>query len=206
MKNLIFLVVIAAAGYFGYTYWQKLHPATAEMVETAPAPEMVPGAPASPVAPPASVAPPVVPHVPNLAPAGTWFLLTQVAVTTDSGVVGKTPGTQVKQLAAVPAGLRVTDGHDEFTVSAMQVTNDVDVARRILDADRATQARLVEARAAQSRPATIAAVAPSPATTPGGLFAIPAARAVVAAAPAPAAVNPLNNTSYGHTEAVRRRP
>ena len=206
MKNLIFLVVIAVAGYFGYTYWQKqLHPDTAELVATAPAPEMAPGAPASPVAPPASVAPPLVPHVANLAPAGTWFLLTQVAVTNDSGVVGKTPGTQVKQLAAVPSGLRVTDGHDEFTVTAMQVTNDVDVARRILEADRATQVRLVEARAAQSRPATTAA-APSPATTPGGLFAIPAARAVAAVAPTPAPVNPLNNTSYGHTEAVRRRP
>jgi hypothetical protein len=183
MKNLVWLIVIGGLAYFGYTEWQKRQtPASAPTTADSAAPLAPSGAPAPQAAPVAQVeVPPPAPHVPRLAPSGTYYLLRPVSVKTDDGIIGILPGTKVTLVRATTQGLRVTDGQKEFDVATYQVTNDLDEAQQAQENDRSTQARVASSLAAPTRPAGSAPTAvPSaaraavvPASTSGGLFSVP---------------------------------
>jgi hypothetical protein len=75
----------------------------------------------------------------RLAPAGVYYLLERVSITTDGGIAGLPPGTGVKLLSQNGTELKVTDGSHEFTVNQPQVTNDLDVALAAVHQDQQNQ-------------------------------------------------------------------
>ena len=78
----------------------------------------------------------------DLAPAGTYFLLQRVSVTSDSGIIGISPGTKVTLISTSSTGMHVTDGQNQFDVGTSQVTNDFGIARQTLKTDREALALL----------------------------------------------------------------
>lgn len=135
MKKLFSLLVLLMLGYVGFVFW---HNHTQIIVpEAAPPVETVAAATPTPV-PKATVAP--TPYR-NLAPAGTYYLLTRVSFMTDSGVIGDSPGTKVT-LVRSGTPMTVTDGRNQFDVESSQVTNDLDLATRAYYAVQGAQARI----------------------------------------------------------------
>lgn len=151
----------------------------------APPPEAIPESPAAPPTPatpspsPATPPPRTVEATPApnyLAPAGVFFLLTQVSVETPSGITGLRPGTQLQQTG--PGEFTAQDGH-KLILRPDQVTNDLRIAQQIAGADAAAQNALRRMSAPRPAPA-----APAPAiATP--LAPAPPANASRPAAPAP---------------------
>lgn len=138
MRNIFYLIVLAAAAYLGYTYYlQKIaNPAgvTEEtaVVETAP-PEPQKIAPATP-APRAFVSKiqiaPGAPNEKHLAPPGIFYMRERVSAETATGVHAVVPGEQVKLLQRNTDGtLRLSHDLVEFVVKETQVTNDLDAAQ-----------------------------------------------------------------------------
>jgi hypothetical protein len=150
MKGVVPIVVVALLGYLAFVFWQNSNkPAPA-----APPPPVAiatPAPTATPTPPPPLVA--IAPPTPqrNLAPAGTFYIVQRVTITTDSGITGVAPGTKVTMVSPGPP-MRVSDGQNEFEVQPEQVTNDLDIAARAYYADRNAQAALNAsgARAAQA--------------------------------------------------------
>lgn len=128
MKWLLILVLVAAAGAGGY-YLFALHPAPAAVAATATSAPVSTPAPAS--APPPVLAPP--PEVKHLAPPGVYYLLQQVSITNDSGVIGFTPGTKVTLVKDKGRTWLVTDGETQFEAAPGQFTNDLDVATALME-------------------------------------------------------------------------
>jgi hypothetical protein len=81
---------------------------------------------------------------PELAPPGVFYLVQAVRVETDSGVTGLPPGTGVK---LVREGVYLTPA-GEVQLQPEVLTNNLALARKARDADRAAQAAL-RTRAAQ---------------------------------------------------------
>lgn len=92
----------------------------------------------------------------RLAPAGTYYTLQPISVTTDDGITGVQPGTLVTLVQDNGATKVVTtDGKMKFDVAAGQITNDLDVVDQMNQAQ--SQAALAQAAAQQQ-----AAAAPRP--------------------------------------------
>lgn len=125
----------------------------------APEPELsattpIPTIAVAPVATPAAT-----PIPRQYAPEGVYFLIKKVSVTTDDGIFGLKPGTKVTQQ---PDGTyRDAEGHN-LTLTPDQITNDLEIAGRAMNADAATQAALRQA-AAQRNQAAVAAAQATPA-------------------------------------------
>ena len=143
MKGLLILLVLAGAGYFGYTYYVD-HKAEVDAkintllnreqpAEVASGPEPTP-------APAAVPAPPVfeskiggssaTPGEKQFAPPGVFYVVDRVSAMTANGVKAVSPGEKVKLLQRLGNGrMRVTTGDADFEVKEAQVTNDLDLAR-----------------------------------------------------------------------------
>ncbi len=80
----------------------------------------------------------------HLAPRGTLYLLSYVAVKTDTGVEGFDPGQEVHVVNADRAKqtLVVSDGHAQVEVPPSKLTNDMDLAAMVRRKDEANQAQV----------------------------------------------------------------
>jgi hypothetical protein len=113
---------------------------TAGPAATATPPAAKAEAPASATAAPAK---------PELAPPGIFYLIEATHIETADGIVGLKPGDGVK---LVRPGVYLSAG-GEVPLRADQVTNDLAVARGVLQQDQATQAAIRTQLAAQARQA-----------------------------------------------------
>jgi hypothetical protein len=103
----------------------------------------------------AAVAPaPVPPPAPRLAPEGVFYATQRIEVTTESGVVGLKVGAQVKLVRRTDTAMVVTDGRQEFTVPPHVLTNDLDVAMRMVQQAASAAAAAASAATAASAAAT----------------------------------------------------
>ena len=137
MRNLLLILVLAAAGYYGYKYWQTHYssaPGPAQEAEATPAPTATPVPLAATVLSPA--------HHPHLAPLGYLYVLQRVSKTTDSGVTGVDPGTPLLIINRGPEQTLLTDGTTQFQVDNSNLTNDTDVAELARSGDPQSQAAL----------------------------------------------------------------
>ena len=135
MRQLFIIIVIAAAGYLAYTYYQEYLAKTAgPNGETADAGE----AQSSRVDETGQPVPvfhskidisPGPPGEKRLAEPGVFYMLERVSEQTDTGVHAVVPGEQVRLLRRKDKMLRLTDGVIEFEVKESQVTNDLELAR-----------------------------------------------------------------------------
>ena len=114
--------------------------------------------------PPAATPPPkpevaiATPPPKRLAPDGVFFLLRAKSVETPDGIVGLKPGTAVVQQ---PDGKFVADGHT-LDLLPTDMTNDLDIAGRVVGTDARAQATIRQAL--QTRPAPLTASGNSTAT------------------------------------------
>ena len=135
MRTLFALIVIAAAAYLGYTYYQEhLEQKAALGSEIADERRTEPGRSAeSHGIAPAFQSKIEIPAGPSgekrLAPPGTFYMLKRVSAETRTGVRAVVPGEQVKLLKRTGKILKLTDGTIEFEVDESQVTNDLELAR-----------------------------------------------------------------------------
>ena len=154
MTRVLPIVVVVLLGYVGFVFWKN---SSKPPPEAPPAPVAVatPAPPpvATPTPEPLAIAPPTPQK--NLAPAGTFYIVQRVTVTTDSGITGIAPGTRVTMVSPGPP-MQVSDGQNQFAVQPEQVTNDLDIAARVYYADRNAQAA-VNASSAQAAQASAAA-------------------------------------------------
>lgn len=125
MKWLFVLIIIAAAGAWYYNYTQR------QAASAAPPPAAVSGPTATPVPTPTPV---------RIAPAGVFYLLQSLSITSDDGIMGINEGTKVTLVKDTGKSLLVTDGHTQFEVTQDQVTNDMNVADALTKRDRAIDA------------------------------------------------------------------
>jgi hypothetical protein len=155
MRNLLALIVIAVAGYYGYKYWQE-HPEVVgkyipALAKATPEPEPAPeGGPASThggdtkLAIPRAVATPP-PFASKIAaadaaaekmPPGVFLVVERASVETKDGVIAVVPGDKVSLLERRNDGtLKVTDGKVDFVVRETQVTQDIAAAQAAEKAD-----------------------------------------------------------------------
>lgn len=139
MKGLFPVLVLLTGGYLGFVFWHNQQ-APAAVQEAVP--QAVVTVEATPAAMPVAAVAPAPAR--NLAPPGTYFLIQRISVMTDSGVIGDSPGTKVTMVSAGNP-MKVTDGQNQFDVTASQVTNDIDVATRVFYADQNEQAQISRA-------------------------------------------------------------
>jgi uncharacterized membrane protein len=85
---------------------------------------------------------PVEPPKPRPAPEGVYFLLRSASITTDSGIVGLHPGTELHLLRDDGPTLHLSFGNAELDVNKTAVTNDLNVAEAAFANDAAAQANL----------------------------------------------------------------
>ncbi len=131
------LIVVAAAIYLGYTYYQQRVAAPVEVADDAPA-ETIP-----------SESQPIIPATPapaifkskiqiadtatgekHLAPPGIFYMRERVSAETQTGIHAVVPGEKVLLLKRNGDGtLRLSHELVEFTVKDSQVTNDLDEAQ-----------------------------------------------------------------------------
>lgn len=136
MRQLFVLIVLAAAGYVGYNYYQEHYkPAAPEpAVEAAPAePPPMQTAPPTP-APPAfksRIPGADAPGEKRTAPPGIYYMVERVSAETKNGIIAVVPGDEVKLLKRDGNTLKVTIGAADFEVKETQVTNDLDRAREV---------------------------------------------------------------------------
>lgn len=132
MRVLFIIIVIAAAGYIGFTlYEESAEPADQPQTETAPS-EVVQAEPA-----PTAITPPFKSKIPapesgekRTAPPGIFYMLDRVSVETKTGIRAVVPGDELKLLQRRGDGtLKLTDGVVDIVVKESQVTNDLDVAK-----------------------------------------------------------------------------
>jgi hypothetical protein len=140
MRQLIFILALAALAYFGWNYYKKQK----EAMASPPAEEVVTEAPAPPAAErPRAPIPPAetrfvskirVPETPpgqkQMAPPGYVYITGRVSVETANGVIALVPGDLVKLLQRKNDGtVRVTNDLADFEVKADQVTQDTEIAQ-----------------------------------------------------------------------------
>lgn len=82
----------------------------------------------------------------HLAPRDTFYLMKYVSATTDKGVEGFPPGTEVHlvEVHQPTRTLVVTDGHAQVEVSPGDLTNDLDIAALVRQKDQNGQARIAQ--------------------------------------------------------------
>ena len=136
MRPIIYIIIIAAAGYLGYNYYMERNggkPGESETpaAVTADAPN-VEGAPAKTVQVFKSKI-----HIPDgppgekhLAKPGIFYVLERTSIEHATGVAAVVPGEEVKLLMRKENGiLKVSSGKYEFELKESQVTSDLDVAQ-----------------------------------------------------------------------------
>lgn len=155
MRNLLVLIIVGAAGYYGWQAYQKDPQVFAKYIpgnkteETASADGSSESSASdegtASVAPaPAAPTPPVFTSritVPTPSegekkplPPGQFLVIERAKVETKDGIVAIVPGDMVKLVARRNNGtLEVTNGQNDFVVKESQVTQDVTVAK---DAER----------------------------------------------------------------------
>lgn len=104
----------------------------------------------APAVPKSYVPPPPPPDLRTLAPEGVFFLIVHKSVTTDDGITGFPPGTQVSR---VRPGIYLVGGK-ELELRSSEVTNDLALARSLRHLDIRNQAVVRHASAATPEPAT----------------------------------------------------
>lgn len=128
-RTIFSLIAVVALGYVGYILWSD-HGAE-WMAKSNPTPAPAEPAPA-PVPHPAKPAPTVLPREGRLAPPGVYYMLERVSVVTDRGVKAVNAGEEVKLMQRKGGGvLRVTIDDRDFDVKETQVTNDLEVVRKL---------------------------------------------------------------------------
>jgi hypothetical protein len=137
MRQFFFLLVLAAAGYVVYQYYQERFASSQREI----APDFVAEAPSdlpapAPATPPAQVfqsrirsPAPVAESEKQLAPPGVLYMLERVSKETKNGITAVVPGDEVRLLKRVGDKLKVTIGTTELEVKESQVTNDIALAR-----------------------------------------------------------------------------
>jgi hypothetical protein len=143
MKGFLTLLVLAAAGYFGYTYYtdnkveidqrgsavingEGTSGAEPERESTS----TLPAAPAAPEFESRIGGPGTATGEKEFAPPGIFYVVERVSVMTSNGVKALSPGEEVRLLQRIGKGrMKVTAGKDDFEVKESQVTNDLDLAR-----------------------------------------------------------------------------
>ncbi len=136
----------------------------AAQVAAAPEPDPLPVATPAPTAAPVRSTPIAVatPAPDPVAPPGIFFLLQNVSITTDDGIIGLKPGQGLRQVS--PGSYEVNG--QTVQLRDNQVTNNLRIARQYAAADAAVQAALRQARqpAPTVAPATAANSTVIPAT------------------------------------------
>ncbi len=137
MRSFIYLIVIAAAAYVGYSYYTtgslplKLGEA-ASSTETEPdAPASGPAAPAFKSKIPVSTGAPGEKH---LAKPGIFYVLERASIEHATGVAAVVPGEEVELMNRKGNGVmkvRSTLSKYEFEMKESQLTNDLDMAREV---------------------------------------------------------------------------
>lgn len=155
MRNLLVLIVLGAAGYYGWQAYQRDPQFFAKYIpgqkaeESAPADSSdstAPAAPNTPGATPSTPSAPAAPAAPvftsrinlpggddaekkTLAP-GQFLVIERASVETKDGITAIVPGDLVKLVERRNNGtLQVTNGKLDFVVKESQVTQDVDIAK-----------------------------------------------------------------------------
>lgn len=139
MKGLIILIAVAAAGYFGYTYYtdnkleidQRLGAILQKEEQAVPSAEQSESAaPATPSFESKIASPEAAAGEKQFAPPGIFYVVDRVSVMTNNGVKALSPGEQVKLMQRIGKDrMKVTTGEEDFEVKTSQVTNDLNVAR-----------------------------------------------------------------------------
>jgi hypothetical protein len=111
--------------------------------EPAPTPPPVPATP-PPVPTPTPTPTPVgtptpTPVAKRYAPEGIFYVTEEVTVRLPAGIMGVSPGTQVKLVKDKGDTKSVTDGKDTFDVKSSQLTNDLDDVAKILKGAQGAQ-------------------------------------------------------------------
>ena len=137
MRSFIYLIVIAAAAYVGYTYYRdKIEGKSTE--ETEPVVTETQPAKTSPQAAAARQfqskipLPDGPPGEKHLAKPGTFYVLERASIEHASGIAAVVPGEEVRLMMRKDNGMmKVVSvaGKYEFEMKESQLTNDLDVAR-----------------------------------------------------------------------------
>ena len=141
MRPIIYLIIIAAAGYLGYNYYMERNGGAGVAGET-PAPETSAATSPSPDQPDASPAKTVqvfkskivIPDGPpgekHLAKPGIFYVLERTSIEHATGVAAVVPGEEVRVLTRKGGGIvKVVSGKHEFELKESQLTNDLDAAQ-----------------------------------------------------------------------------
>lgn len=137
MRQLFILIVLVAAGYLGYNFYQERF--ATKPPESEPAPEVAPAEPAQPSLPPSPAATPAPEFQSKIemppegekqvAPPGVFYMLERVSIETDTGIRAVIPGEKMMLLKRNDDGtLKLNDGKSDFVVKETQVTNDLQLA------------------------------------------------------------------------------
>jgi hypothetical protein len=138
MRQLFFLVVLAAAGYVVYQFYQERFASSQreiapDSVAEGPSDLLPAPAPATPAAPvfQSRIRPPAAVAVSEtqLAPPGVLYMLERVSAETKNGVTAVVPGDEVRLLKRIGSKLKVAIGTTELEVKESQVTNNIALAR-----------------------------------------------------------------------------
>jgi len=119
---LIFIVAVAVIG------WRTFTPTPKPALQAAPKP----------------LAARPTPPKKRLAPEGTYFLLQPASLTTSAGVIGFWPGAKVTLIKQDGSSSTVTDGEHQFDIESSHLTNDLDIAARVAQADSDIQKKIEE--------------------------------------------------------------
>lgn len=142
MRQLLFIIVLAAAAYYGWDYyqqhsdtiilpWQK----TADEARQEESPGAAMPGPRGPALPaePEFVSKVRIPTAPAgqkpVAPPGSVYVVARSSVETANGIVAVVPGDTVKVLQRKNGKVRVTNDQADFELKEDQVTLDPEVAQ-----------------------------------------------------------------------------
>jgi hypothetical protein len=156
-KALLGIIVVVIGGYLAWRWFAPaptqhvpVKPAQTQRTPTKPKPMAARSAPVKREAVKPTPARPVAQQQ-RLAPEGTFFLLQRASLPIDSGVIGFAPGTKVTLVEQADSVSTVTDGEYQFSVPSSQLTNDLDLAASVANADYTTQAQIAELTAKQAQ-------------------------------------------------------
>ena len=141
MRSLIYLIVIAAAGYLGYNYYMEKFAGKTDTDDAPAAPTAErPASPGRAPAPNAPPAPEFKSKIPlpdaspgkHLAKPGVYYVLQRASTTHADGIAAVVPGEEVRLMMRKENGvMKVTNGKFEFEMKESQLTNDLDLAREV---------------------------------------------------------------------------
>ena len=139
MRSIIYLIIIAAAGYLGYNYYMernggapgKAETPAAETADRSPEPaRQVTSRPVEPLFISKIVIPETPPGEKHLAKPGIYYVLERTSIEHATGVAAVVPGEEVVLLSRKGNGIvKVMSGKHEFELKESQLTNDLDIAQ-----------------------------------------------------------------------------